>query len=202
MKEIKEIAANYAVEKTTEMMSQIVAQAFADGYRMGYKDREDEIPVDLRDGKTEFVDLGLPSGTLWSNDFEKLDGKVVYQTYSEVENMSIPTEKQCKELFELCDWEYDISAGSMRTLKKITCIGPNGTHLEFRVKGFIKIDKVVCESSDSVFWIKTENCNTSERDAAIFSNRNEKGIRGRIFQKNIGTSFMGYKLPIRLVKNK
>ena len=71
MKELKELSANYATEKTNEMMSQIVAQAFADGYRMGYKDREDEIPVDLRDGKTQFVDLGLPSGTLWSFDFEK-----------------------------------------------------------------------------------------------------------------------------------
>ena len=71
MKELKELSANYATEKTNEMMSQIVAQAFADGYRMGYKDREDEIPVDLRDGKTKFVDLGLPSGTLWSSDFEK-----------------------------------------------------------------------------------------------------------------------------------
>lgn len=49
MKELKDLSANYATEKTNEMMSQIVAQAFADGYRMGYKDREDEMPVDLRD---------------------------------------------------------------------------------------------------------------------------------------------------------
>ena len=69
MKELKELSANYATEKTNEMMSQIVAQAFADGYRMGYKDREDEIQVDLCDSKTEFVDLGLPSGTLWSADY-------------------------------------------------------------------------------------------------------------------------------------
>ena len=66
MKELKELSANYATEKTNEMMSQIVAQAFADGYRMGYKDREDEIQVDLCDSKTEFVDLGLPSGTKWA----------------------------------------------------------------------------------------------------------------------------------------
>ena len=78
MKELKELSANYATEKTNEMMSQIVAQAFADGYRMGYKDREDEIQVDLCDGKTEFVDLGLPSGTLWSADYLKGNDKREY----------------------------------------------------------------------------------------------------------------------------
>ena len=51
-------------------MDKAIAQAYADGYRNGYKDREEEIPVDLRDNKTEYVDLGLPSGTLWSTDYE------------------------------------------------------------------------------------------------------------------------------------
>ena len=117
MKELKELSANYATGKTNEMISQIVAQAFADGYRMGYKDREGEIPVDLRDGNTEYVDLGLPSGTLWSADYEKIDGKTIYQTYENAEALSIPTTEQCKELLELCEWECEVSSGSMRQLK-------------------------------------------------------------------------------------
>lgn len=202
MKEIKEISVNYAVEKTNEMMSQIVAQAFADGYRRGYKDREDEIPVDVRDGNTEYVDLGLPSGTLWSSDYEKIDGKTIYQTYENAEAMSIPTYEQCKELLELCDWECEISSGSTRQLKKIICIGPNGSLIHFQVNGFITSDIIVHERSDSTFWVKTVNPNGSGRDAVILSNRDEKGLRSRKFRQVIGEAFMGYKLPIRLVKTK
>ena len=58
MKEIKEIAANYAVGKANDAIDKAVAQAYADGYRDGYKDREEEIPADLRDDRTVFVDLG------------------------------------------------------------------------------------------------------------------------------------------------
>jgi hypothetical protein len=202
MKEIKEIAANYAVEKTNEMMSQIVAQAFSDGYRMGYKDREDEIPVDLRDGKTEFIDLGLPSGTLWSADYEKIDGKTIYQTYENAETMSIPTNEQCEELLELCDWECEISSGSMRQVKKIICVGPNGNLINFQVKGFITSEKIIHDMSDSAFWVKTVNLDGTGRNAVILSNRDEKGLRCRKLNKCIGEAFMGYKLPIRLVKNK
>ena len=202
MKELVEKANNYAIEKTNLVMAKAISQAYADGYRDGYADREKEIPVDLRDGNTEYVDLGLPSGTLWSADFEKTDGKTIYQTYENAEALSIPTTEQCKELLELCDWESEISSGSMRQLKKIICIGPNGNLIHFQVKGFITSDKIVYEWSDSVFWIKTDNPNGSERNAVILNNRDEKGLRCRKFSKNIVEAFMGYKLPIRLVKSK
>ena len=202
MKELKDMAAQYAAENTNSFLSQVLAQAFADGYRKGYKDREDEIPVDLRDGNTEYVDLGLPSGTLWSADFEKTDGKTIYQTYENAEALSIPTTEQCKELLELCDWECDISYGSMCQLKKIICIGPNGNLISFRVLGFITSDKINHGLTDSVFWAKTVNPHGAERDAVILSNRDEKGLSCRKFSKYIGKAFMGYKLPIRLVKNK
>ena len=115
MKELKELSANYATEKTNEMMSQIVAQAFTDGYRMGYKDREDEIPVDLRDGNTEYVDLGLPSGTLWAADYEKIDGKALFLTYEKAAELSLPSEAQCQELISVCRWTYTSRAGSRRS---------------------------------------------------------------------------------------
>ena len=78
MKELKELSINYATEKTNEVMVNTIAQAYADGYRKGYKDREDEIPVDLRDGNTEYIDLGLPSETLWSTNYETKDKQVVF----------------------------------------------------------------------------------------------------------------------------
>lgn len=202
MIELNEKAGSYAEENVINVLKEAFAKVYADGYRQGYKDREDEIPVSLRDGNTEFVDLGLPSGTLWSSDYEKIDGKTIYQTYENAEAMSIPTNEQCKELLEFCDWESEISSGSMRQLKKIICIGPNGNLIHFQVKGFITSDKIVYELSDSVFWIKTDNPNGSERNAVLLNNRDEKGLRCRKFSKNIVEAFMGYKLPIRLVKSK
>jgi len=202
MIELLDRAEKYASGKTSAMIDKAIAQAYADGYRDGYKDHENEIPVDVRDGNTEYVDLGLPSGTLWSSDYEKIDGKTIYQTYENVEAMSIPTYEQCKELLELCDWECEISSGSTRQLKKIICIGPNGSLIHFQVNGFITSDIIVHERSDSAFWVKTVNPNGSGRDAVILSNRDEKGLRSRKFRQVIGEAFMGYKLPIRLVKTK
>ena len=66
MKELIEVANNYAENKTNEVLTSAIAQAYADGYKDGYRDREEEIPVDIRFKKTEYVDLGLPSGTLWA----------------------------------------------------------------------------------------------------------------------------------------
>ena len=74
MNELSLKAENYAAEKMNELMAKAIAQAYADGYRDGYCERQQEIPVDLRDNKTEYVDLGLSSGTLWSADYERENG--------------------------------------------------------------------------------------------------------------------------------
>ncbi len=42
MQDLKERAANYAAEKTNELLSKAIAQAYADGYRDGLKERERE----------------------------------------------------------------------------------------------------------------------------------------------------------------
>ena len=68
---ILEKADKYADGKANEAITKAIAQAYMDGYRDGYKDREAEIPVDFRNNKTTYVDLGLPSRTLWSTDYEK-----------------------------------------------------------------------------------------------------------------------------------
>ena len=46
MKEVRQIAAEYAVAQTNEVMSLAIAKAYADGYRDGYRDRDEELPVD------------------------------------------------------------------------------------------------------------------------------------------------------------
>ena len=93
MIELKEKASSYAEENVLEVLKEAFAKVYADGYRDGYKDREGEIPVDLRTNQTKYIDLGLPSGTLWSTDYEKEGDEVKYLRFSESLNYDIPTEK-------------------------------------------------------------------------------------------------------------
>ena len=200
--ELTEKSEKYAVGKANAAMDKAIAQAYADGYRDGYKDREEEIPVDFRDGQTEFVDLGLPSGTLWSSDFERINGKIVYQIYKDAETLSIPTVEQCLELLNYCSWEIDLPYGHNPTIKDITCVGPNGNKINICLTGYIKVDGVTRLSTDSAFWAKFEGNNFSDKKALLISNRDKNNCRCRVIKKDICDAFMGYKMPIRLVRNK
>lgn len=197
MKELKELSANYATEKTNEMMSQIVAQAFADGYRMGYKDREYVIPVDFRDGKTEFVDLGLPSGTLWSADYLKGNDKREYLPFSQAESLCIPTEEQWNELVDTCKWEFDIDR--FYDLCEARCVGPSGNSLRFERTGKQNINSH-SETWEVFFWIKDTEEGLEKK--AVHMYNGGKGIHNKSAKTEIDAFFSGYKLPVRLVRKK
>lgn len=183
MKELVEKANNYAIEKTNLVMAKAIAQAYADGYRDGYADREKEIPVDLRDGNTEFVDLGLPSGTLWSSDYEKLDGKTLFLTYEKAAELCLPSEDQCKELISRCRWTYTRTSGFL-------CIGPNGNNIRFRQTGFMKIEGKNIRFDQCYMWVGFNGRGSTQ-----------KGMVQNGSAMEITDVFMGYRLPIRLVKN-
>ena len=120
------------------------------------------IPVDLRNNTTEFVDLGLPSGTLWAKDFEMEDNQLVYEPYMETQRIDIPTKAQCAELFVLC--KFKVTGGGF------LCIGPNGKSIVFSFTGFKEIGNEKRPNADTVsyFWIKDED-NDSKHNAAFFT---------------------------------
>lgn len=182
MRELKELSTNYATEKTNELMSQMVAQAFVDGYRMGYKDRENEIPVDFRNCKTEFVDLELPSGTLWASEYEKKEDGFLYLPYMQAKRYGIPTKEQWDELVKYCEWGW--------YGKVLRCTGRNGEILDFPKTG--RIVTSYCDSDGSYFWLSEDSL------------ENEKGLvcLKNVNSKEIEKCFMGHKLPIRLVRKK
>lgn len=72
----KDKAKEYAEGKVIEALSQVVADAYMLGYNAGYQDGIDKLSKDSVSEETEFVDLGLPSGTLWASDYVK-DGDEV-----------------------------------------------------------------------------------------------------------------------------
>ena len=74
-------AKKYAEGKVADALSQVVADAYLAGYNAGYQDGIGKVAKNSVSEETEFVDLGLPSGTIWSSDYVKTDnGNVVYVT--------------------------------------------------------------------------------------------------------------------------
>ena len=111
------------------------------------KDAANEIINDDDDDDEEFVDLGLPSGTLWGYANE-----ADYYTYEEAVDAFgdwLPTMDQFYELIEECDWEWD-EDGYYVT-------GPNGNYIFLEAEG--KLDYEGHLTSYGVmgfYWSSTE----------------------------------------------
>lgn len=183
---ISEQANKYAEGKANEAITKAIADAYMEGYKAGYKDREEEIPMEHRDNKTEYVDLGLPSGTLWATDYEELDGKRLYLPYCEAEKMKLPTKEQWEELLSNCIWRYKPESSSC--FGGTMCAGPNGKELWFVNTGRKQFESESI-SGDTYFWLEDNNNSNYKSVANLYHN-------GR----TINTSFSGYKLPVRLVR--
>lgn len=191
MEELNEKALNYATEKSNQIVNAAIAQAYIDGYRDGYKDREEEIPVSIYENKTEFVDLGLPSGTKWAKEFEQDGDEVRYLPYCDASTLSLPTEEQWNELLSFCRWEFTYVNDYSR---KYDCIGPNGKVITFKSYGFYKVDGIREQGERIYFWLKDPSDEPDKKLVYMFYDR------GQI--KTISKSFMGFKYPVRLVQIK
>lgn len=194
---ISEKADKYAEGKANEAITKAIAQAYIDGYRDGYNDREQEIPEDPRENGVEYVDLGLPSGTLWSSDYLREDDKIVYLPYGKAEKMDIPTEEQWKELVNCCKIEYDTNR--FYQLEKAKFIGPNGNVLFFLSMGMIKSD-YICFSDEVHFWFINNYGSSKKMQFQIYN----PGKRDSPPQDRscicMSLFFTEYQLPVRLVK--
>jgi len=203
MIEVTKKAANYAAEKANKVMIDAIAQAYADGYRAGYKDREEEIPVDLRDNKTEYIDLGLPSGTLWATEYEMTkneegEKELLFLPYGKAAKYSLPTEEQWNELLEVCKLRGEKSSSGI-TFYGLRCIGPNGNSVYFRSKGYMEDSRNVAipdfGGGQVFFWLKDDS-EGNEKKAIHVSNWKRENPMTNVIDK----VFSGYKLPIRLVR--
>ena len=87
-------AKEYAVGKVTEALAQVVADAYMAGYNAGYQDGYNKVVKDSASEDVEYVDLGLPSGTLWASDYVKEGDDVLFLPYPEALKYSIPAEEQ------------------------------------------------------------------------------------------------------------
>lgn len=188
MEELKEKANNYVENKAIDILKEAFAKVYADGYRDGYKDCEEAISVNLCDD-TKFVDLGLPSGTLWSTDYEKDEGELMYVPYELTADKSIPTKEQWKELKKCAKWEF---IGEEDKLTAVKCTGPNGNTLLFRITGLMDFAKIT-RSGRVFFWVRS----AIEKNCAVHMWTYNKELHEDTDKQN-----SNLKLPIRLVQAK
>jgi len=189
MEELRKKAINYAEENYNEVMKEAFAKVYADGYRNGYKECKEERAINLCDGKTEYVDLGLPSGTLWSSDYERVDDSLLFLPYIEAEHLCIPTKEQWEELATCCKWEF--FRNHDYSFNRAVCIGPNGKTIIFNVTSMFRCEGKVAHAGDACFWIKDTEGLEEKPCITLYEKKN-------IIQ--IDNTFPGYRLPLRLVK--
>ena len=150
---IIEKADKYADGKANEAITKAIAQAYLDGYRDGYNDRENEIPADFRNNKTTYIDLGLPSRTLWSEDYEKDGDIILYLPYERADYCKIPTKEQWEELLEQCEWQIEVDRDY--DFVRANFVGPNGNILVFEKTGK-EIANELTDNWHAFFWIEEE----------------------------------------------
>ena len=97
-----------------------------------------------------YVDLGLPSGTLWSEENEDC-GLISYEEAMSLYGNNLPTKKQWDELTEKCTLSWE-ECGML-------AIGPNGNSIILPVTGFCTCDGYIDMNTYSYgyYWSSTPN---------------------------------------------
>ena len=116
-----EQAKKYAEGKINEALTAVEEKAFADGYNAGYKDALSKMKTEVveEDGIT-YVDLGLPSGTLWASDYLRdADGNLLLLSFVEAAPLNIPTKEMFDELKNHCNVSINVTAKKDLEYEKI-----------------------------------------------------------------------------------
>ena len=189
-------AKEYAEGKVTEALSQVVADAYMAGYNAGYQDGADKVAKETVSEETEYVDLGLPSGTLWASSYVKHEySNVIFLTQEENMAYKLPTAEQWQELINVCKWEQksekEWTAGGFYNWHEwAICLGPNGNKVTFEKTGLYEAADCRSRKDEILFWLKAEE----------YFQRNCANITLNDLQLDSENVFSGYRLPIRLVK--
>ena len=98
---LQEKAEQYAKHCLDRFKKEIV-DAYIEGYCEGSYDEEQKHAKN-EDEDSDFIDLGLPSGTLWREELlHDEDGDIRRLAYNEARDFSLLTEEQCRELMTKC----------------------------------------------------------------------------------------------------
>lgn len=190
---ITEKSKEYAKGKAMDAISAAIEQAYADGYNDGMQHRENEMLEAVKDG-VQYVDLHLPSGKMWSSTYI-IDKKYKVPKvlgYIDASKLDIPSKEDFDELFSYCERDYYLHT----SVKGIVFTGRNANKIVipyYKIENHETISDNLGESFK--FWLRDDE----EYPAKNYAyNLTSKGI----IEGRLGKIYMGYKLPIMLVKQK
>ena len=133
----------------------------------------------------KYIDLGLPSGTLWKESNE--GGDYAYYTFDEAINKfgnKLPTKQQLEELISKCTWKW-IGNG-------YKVIGPNGNSIILPAAGSrdYDSDNVSHVGTNANYWSSTLYSSYSAWDL-LFS---------ATYGASIGYNYRDFGFSVRLVR--
>jgi hypothetical protein len=181
-------AKKYAEGKINDILNQAIIDAYSAGYNVGYQDGYKKAEKETIQEEMKYVDLGLPSGTLWASDYIKKDGEVLFLPYRDaIDEFNLPTDEQIDELKDYCE----ISLVEDNGIKTYICLGPSGKTISFTPHGY-QTPSENYDMDNAYFW-------TNDNDKLIESSKRTAKIYN---QGSLTTAFLfpGYKIPIRTVK--
>ena len=194
---ITERSKQYAQGKALEAITAAIEKAYQDGYNDGLNHLALEEQEAAKTGVT-YVDLGLPSGTLWSSvylyDNPRYHDYKLF-TYIDASKLNIPTKEQYEELYKHCQVRESFEQkGSEAQCTGLIFLGVNGNSITtpFCHIMYLKTDLAYQESF--YFWIKDDEAGDKKNCAGIITDDQD------IMETPISKIFMGLKLPVMLVK--
>ena len=184
---ITEKSKEYAKGKAFEAMTAAIEQAYADGYNDGMQHRENLILESIVDG-VEYVDLQLPTGKMWSSTYVKDKDLYSQLPYIEASKLNIPTKADLEELFTYCAKDYNI----VKNEEGIRFTGKNGQKI---IIPYYDIREIYHYDAKEHFhfWLKDEEEGTNKNYAY-------NSVKNTYIIGEVAKIFMGYKLPVMLVK--
>lgn len=149
----------------------------------------------IRKPKSEWVDLGLPSGTLWKckNEPGKYTDDEAAERFDLYDDCKLPRKKQCLELKYQCEWDW-LDSGYRVT-------GPNGNSM------FLPVDTSTYYSNMYGYGemrMRSTYYLTSEYEIGLFGDKIYYSLQfDREWKDSIGvTTFISDSCLIRLVRRK
>lgn len=103
--------------------------------------------------KQEFVDLGLPSGTLWSKHNVKIANKKHFTHYEislieYITGYNVPSKEDFEELINHCKWEWK----TIGRTKGYKVTGPNGNSIFLSASGCCSGTSLYGAGSNGIYW--------------------------------------------------
>lgn len=184
---IIEKSKEYAKGKAFEAMTAAIEQAYADGYNDGMRHKENLILESIVDG-VEYVDLDLPSRKMWSKTYVKDKDIYSLMPYIEASKLNIPTKEDFDELCAYCA----IDCSNVNKSEGIRFTGKNGKTL---IIPYLHVEEIKYDNYrlHFHFWLKDDE--EIENKNYAYNDVKDDNIVG-----NVAKIFMGYKLPVMLVK--